>query len=70
MPIGKTVELWAICDRCGKIMQYDGGLRGSIKDTIADLRARGWTVRASGEAICPKCKKNRNEKIDNDGGAK
>lgn len=56
MPIGKTVEMWVICDRCEKILSYDPGCNGSIKKLTAEVRAMGWTVRSTGEAICPKCK--------------
>lgn len=59
MPIGKTVEMWAICDCCEKIIQYEPDCSGNIKSLTADVRARGWTVKSTGEAICPMCKDKR-----------
>lgn len=59
MPIGKIVEMWAICDHCEKILSYDPGQQGNVKALTAEVRALGWTVKANGEAICPMCKRKR-----------
>lgn len=56
MPIGKTVEMWVICDCCEKILQYDPGSGGNVKKLTAEVRAKGWTIKKNGDAICPKCK--------------
>ena len=63
MPIGQTVEMWVICDCCEKIQTHDPGYGGSIKRLTAEVRANGWTIKSTGEAICPKCKtKNRDDR--------
>lgn len=59
MPIGKTVELWAICDCCEESLTYDPGQHGNIRSLKAEVRALGWMVKTTGEAICPKCKDKR-----------
>lgn len=64
MSIGKTVEMWAICDECEKILSYDPGQQGSIRTLTAEVRALGWTVKTSGEAICPMCKQKRRANDD------
>ena len=35
------------------------GQQGSIKTLTAEVRALGWTIRSTGEAICPMCKQKR-----------
>ena len=59
MPIGKTVEMWVICDCCEKIISYEPSLNGSVKRLTAEVRKMGWTVKQTGEGICPECKEER-----------
>lgn len=66
MPVGKTTEMWAICDRCEKILQYEPVMSGNVKTLVAEVRALGWTVKANGEAICPKCKQRKGDDHEQD----
>lgn len=59
MPIGKTVEMWVICDKCNKILSYEPSQNGNIKALTAEVRALGWKVKSTGEAICPICRHKR-----------
>lgn len=61
MPIGKTVEMWAVCDCCEKIVSYEPRCSGNVRTLAADVRAKGWTVKSTGEAICPECKNERKD---------
>ena len=56
MPIGKTVEMWVICDRCEKIIRYEPTCNGNVKRLTAEVRKMGWMVKKNGEVICPVCK--------------
>ena len=59
MPIGKTVELWAICDGCEAMLSCEPNCRGTVRDMIGGVRARGWMVKRTGECLCPDCRERR-----------
>lgn len=65
MPCGRSIILWAFCDRCGEGISSDYTDRGGKRDAADMARSCGWTIRKNGEAICDKCKERkriRNEK--------
>ena len=54
MPCGRTVTIWAICDKCQCCVE-DMNERGSVRDIVSTVRASGWKVRRDGTVICDEC---------------
>lgn len=59
MPCGKTVTLWAVCDKCHRCYTLERGDKGTILDAADAARLNGWKVNHRGtRCLCPDCKES------------
>ena len=63
MPYGRTVIMWAVCDKCNECIEFDSEY-GSKKEAAENARINGWTVRKDGSCLCYACKCKKGIGID------
>lgn len=50
-----------VCSKCGRVFARETYTRQSPRYLREKAKEAGWRLLSTGDAICPKCQKERNE---------
>ena len=63
MPCGRTVIIWAVCDKCQRCVERMEAT-GSVRGAIALAREYGWKVGKDETVICDECQQKKEKTGD------